>query len=532
MPKELSRDPVKEALAEQWNLSKRAVCSTGGAVASQHVNASVCGADVLARGGNAVDAAVATALMLGVVEPWMCGIGGSGYLVVWNAAEARATVFDFQGVLARKTNTSDYPLDPSVPANIMGFPGVVQNRNCVGYGAVSVPGALKGFSEALQQFGSIDLDDLLSPAIDAAEKGVPVNWFTTLQIALASNTLLTDEASRKLYLPGGVPLQPGDRLTMPTLASTMKTLAADGADALYGGAVGRAIADDLSAGGSCIDLQDLSDYRVEQSPSLDTVHRGVSIHTAGTPSGGLRLIESLQYVAEHLHDNREPSKIRPEPGADSWRVYSQGLQEAWRSHNKRIGRSTEVGGCTSHLSTVDKHGNMVALTFTLLDRFGSGVLLPSTGILMNNAVSYFDPRPGYPTSMTGGKRIYASNMCPIVATRDGESLFSVGASGANYIVPCTTVIAALILDYGLTIEQAINAARIDVDGNGVVAADPRLGSEVINELKRHGTVTVEPLQVFPKRYACPSGVSRDPASGMTCAVSDPSHPYSGGAVAK
>lgn len=511
-------------LSEQWSVTKRAVCSTGGAVASQHVNASACGADVLSRGGNAVDAAVATALMLGVVEPWMCGIGGSGYMVVWNAAEAHAKVFDFQGVLAQNTDTSDYPLDPSVAANIMGFPGVVQNRNCVGYGAVSVPGALKGFSEALRQFGSVDLDVLLAPAIDAAEKGVRVNWFTTLQIALASNTLLKDKAAGELYLPGGAPLQPGDRLVMPALASTMKALAADGADSLYGGAIGSAVVDDLSAGGSSINLHDLSNYNVEQAPSLDTIHRGVTIHTAGAPSGGPRLIESLQYVAEHLSNN-------PEPGTDGWRVYSQALQQAWRSHNERIGRSTEVGSCTSHLSTVDKHGNMVALTFTLLDRFGSGVLLPSTGILMNNAVSYFDPRPGYPTSMVGGKRINASNMCPIVATRDGESLFAVGASGANYIVPCTTVIAALMLDYGFTIEQAINAARIDVDGNGVVAVDPRLGNDVISELKRHSTVTVEPLQVFPKRYACPSGVSRDPGSGMLYGVSDPSHPYAGGAVA-
>ena len=191
---------------------------------------------------------------------------------------------------------------------------------------------------------------------------------------------------------------------------------------------------------------------------------------------------------------------------------------------------------------------MVALTFTLLDRFGSGVLLPSTGVLMNNAVSYFDPRPGHPTSMVGGKRINASNMCPVIATRDRQSLFSLGASGANYIVPCTTLITAMMLDFGLTLEQAINAPRLDVDGNRIVAADPRLGDDVIAELQRQCSeqgsvsgseqsagrgygcrqVSVEPLQVFPKRYACPSGVSRDPDSGLLCGISDPSHPFAGG----
>ena len=507
---------------------------------------------MLANGGNAIDAAVAAGLMLGVTEPWMCGIGGSGYMVVWSAATQRAKVFDFQGVLAQGIDPSDYPLDPMVPSNIMGFPGVVQNLNSEGYRSIAVPGAIKGFTEALSQFGSTGFDTLIQPAILAAEQGVPVNWFTTLQIALAAGTLLKDKSAQSLFLPGGVPLQPGEMLKMPALAETMKSLAADGPDSLYRGYTGERLVTDLRNGGCCIELDDLFNYQVQQSATLDTVHRGVTIHTAGPTSGGPRLIESLDYVA----DNLDTSKAAGEPGSASWGVYAQALKKAWHSHNQKIGRSTEVGGCTSHLSTVDRHGNMVALTFTLLDRFGSGVLLPSTGVLMNNAVSYFDPRPGHPTSMVGGKRINASNMCPVVATRDRQSLFSLGASGANYIVPCTTLITAMMLDFGLTLEQAINAPRLDVDGNHIVAADPRLGDDVIAELQRQcrehcneqcteqGSVScseqsagqgngcrhvsVEPLQVFPKRYACPSGVSRDPDSGLLCGISDPSHPFAGG----
>ena len=537
---------------EQWALHKKAVCSTGGVVAAQQVQAAACGADVLANGGNAIDAAVAAGLMLGVTEPWMCGIGGSGYMVVWSAATQRAKVFDFQGVLAQGIDPSDYPLDPMVPSNIMGFPGVVQNLNSEGYRSIAVPGAIKGFTEALSQFGSTGFDTLIQPAILAAEQGVPVNWFTTLQIALAAGTLLKDKSAQSLFLPGGVPLQPGEMLKMPALAETMKSLAADGPDSLYRGYTGERLVTDLRHGGCCIELDDLFNYQVQQSATLDTVHRGVTIHTAGPTSGGPRLIESLDYVA----DNLDTSKAAGEPGSASWGVYAQALKKAWHSHNQKIGRSTEVGGCTSHLSTVDRHGNMVALTFTLLDRFGSGVLLPSTGVLMNNAVSYFDPRPGHPTSMVGGKRINASNMCPVVATRDRQSLFSLGASGANYIVSCTTLITAMMLDFGLTLEQAINAPRLDVDGNHIVAADPRLGDDVIAELQRQcrehcneqcteqGSVScseqsagqgngcrhvsVEPLQVFPKRYACPSGVSRDPDSGLLCGISDPSHPFAGG----
>ena len=125
------------------------------------------------------------------------------------------------------------------------------------------------------------------------------------------------------------------------------------------------------------------------------------------------------------------------------------IRASWR-------RRFKTGGCTSHLSAVDREGNMVALTYTLLNRFGAAVMLPQTGILMNNAVSYFDPRPGYPTSLAGHKRINASNMCPIIATRDDESVFALGASGANHIMPCTTLIAALMLDHGLSLEQAFN----------------------------------------------------------------------------
>jgi len=510
---------------EQWSITKGAVCSKAGVVAAQNVEAAACGADILASGGNAVDAAVATSLMLGVVEPWMCGIGGSGYMVVWDAAKKTAAIFDFQGVLAQQTNSQDYPLDPQTPSNIMGFPGVLQNRNCEGYGAIALPGAIKGLAQALQQFGTVSLDTAIQPAILAAEQGVPVNWFTTLQIALAASTLVKDDKARAMFLPNGIPLQPGDTLKMPELAETMRMLASCGADALYGGDLGERLVADLVAGGSCIGLNDLADYRVQQTESLASVHRGVNIHTAGVTSGGPRLIEALEYIESYLGVDCELNN-------DTWNVYSGALKKAWHSHNKRIGRSTEVGGCTSHLSVADRHGNMVALTFTLLDRFGSGVVLPTTGILMNNAVSYFDPRPGFPTSMVGGGRINASNMCPIVATRDQQSLFSLGASGANYIVPCTTLITALMLDYGMSMEQAFNTPRLDVDGNGMIAADPRLGEEAIDELKRQHKVSVEPLQVFPKRYACPSGVSREPESGMLRGIGDPSHPYSGGVAAR
>jgi gamma-glutamyltranspeptidase/glutathione hydrolase len=182
------------------------------------------------------------------------------------------------------------------------------------------------------------------------------------------------------------------------------------------------------------------------------------------------------------------------------------------------------------MSSVDSEGNMVALTYTLLNRFGSGVTLPSTGMLMNDSVSYFDPRPGYPTTMAGGKRINSSNMCPTIAVRDGEAVFSVGASGGNLIMPAVTQVAALMMDFGMDVEAAVHHPRIDASYTGSVRVDPRLGPEVIAALAQKWQVEVAQLLVYPKLYACVSAVARDPASGLCTGINDPSQPIGGAAV--
>jgi gamma-glutamyltranspeptidase/glutathione hydrolase len=148
---------------------------------------------------------------------------------------------------------------------------------------------------------------------------------------------------------------------------------------------------------------------------------------------------------------------------------------------------------------------------------------------MNNAVAYFDPRPGNPVSIAGGKRINSSNMCPTIATRDGRALFAVGASGANHIVPCTAQVTALLLDYGMSLEEAFHTPRIDASARGSVRADPRMGAAALDELRKHFALEVAQQLVFPKLYACPSGVARD-AAGMCYGISDVSQPVAGAAV--
>lgn len=510
------------ANTEQWSVTKRCLVSELGAVSSQHWLASRVGASVLAQGGHAVDGALACAFALGVLEPWMSGLGGNGFMLVWQAREQACYRIDFQGVLPHGIDPADYPLDSSVASSLMGFPGVVDNRNVVGFAAALVPGAVAGFAQAHRRFGALAFDTLLAPAVELAERGLPVDWHTTLQVALAMDVLRSDETASRIFLPCGVPPKPEQHLPMEALAATLRALQLRGPEDFYQGAIAQTIAADLHAGGSRITAADLARYEAHTALASSGTHRDATLYTAGPTSGGPRMLHALAHSAANLHPHHAPD-------ARAYASYTAALDSAFAQHAPKSGVSGERG-CTTHLSVVDKDSNMVALTTTLLSRFGAGVVLPSSGILMNNAVSYFDPRPGFETSMAPGKRINSSNMCPTIATRDGHALFALGASGANHIVPCVTQLAALLLDYGLSLETAFHAPRIDASNRQSVRVDPALGSSVINELDANHSLELAQSLVFPKLFACPSGVQHDAKTGLNYAMSDRTSPVAGAAV--
>lgn len=512
--------------ADQWNTRKPYVTNPHGMVAAQHIAAARAGAELLGQGGNAVDAAVAAALALGAVEPWMCGIGGSGFMVIWLARQARAVALDFQGALALGAAAGDYPVDPALPATSMGFPAVRGFANTQGATAVTVPGAVAGFDHALRRYGRRSLGEVLQPAIRLAEDGIPASWFCTLMIASEMAILRRDPVAASVFLPDGVPLQPGARLRIPGLAETLRRLAEAGAEGFYRGDLGRDVVADLRAGGSRIGLDDLARYEVLDHAAMEARHRGVTLFTPGEQSGGLRQRDFLAHVAGAM----PAPAARPDAG--SWLVYAEALEAAWRAHRQRNGTLSEVGGSTSSLSAADAEGNMVALTYTLLDHFGAGIVLPRTGLLLNNGVSYFDPRPGRRTSLTGGKRINSSNMVPTVGVREGVAEFAIGASGGDLIMPCVAQIAALMLDFAMTLEEAIHMPRLDASHRGSVRADPRLGPAVLDRLAARYTVEVSGNVVMPKLYACPSGVARARASrfgGGFGGINDPALPDGGAA---
>lgn len=504
---------------EQWQLGKRVVSDKNGVVAAQHVQAARAGGHILQQGGNAVDAAVAAALTLGVVEPWMCGLGGSGLMVVWLAEHKRAYSLDFQAVLAGDTHTDNYPIDVNLPETLMGFPTVVNSANTRGYQSIAIPGAAAGFDHAIKRWGSLSMNELAEPAIALAQSVPRSNWFTTLQCALEMDVINNDTCSRDIFLPGLRPLQPGAPMQIPMLADTLKRYAKGGADSFYRGALAIDLLSDLRDGGSAISANDLANYQVIESEAITYRHRDSILHTLGDASGGTRLGDFLSEV------QRQMPQPASSPSPESWCCYAAAMNTAWQAHNQRIGRGDENDSCTSHLSVVDGDGNMVALTHTLLNRFGSGVTLPRSGLLMNNAVSYFDPRPDYPTSMQPGKRINASNICPVIATRDNQAQFALGASGGNHIMPAVAQVAALMLDFDFTLSQAMHQPRLDASNRDSVRADPALGQEVLDVLAKHHTLEISQQLVFPKLYACVSGVACE--NEGFAGLSDPSQPVAG-----
>ena len=497
-------------------MRRAAVSGPDGAVAAQHWRAAEAGAEMLRANGTAADAAVATAFAVGVCEPWMSGLGGTGLAVIWEAGQEAAQTVDFLGVLPSGLDSADYPVDPDGAKNLMGYPGVLDRRNLVGATAAAVPGAVRGLAEIHARYGRLPWAEVLAPAIRIAGEGIPVDWHASLMIAMAMGDLQGFPATAAVFLPDGVPPEAPARLPVPALADTLRMLADSGAESFYQGSLADRISEDLEAAGSAIRQSDLAAYRTVWSEAAVAPYRDSEIHTAGSASGGPRLADTLDYLAGHLDRS---AGFGPKSSA----AYGEALRRAWHRHQLRTGQISGEEGCTTHLSACDRDGNMLAVTYTLLNRFGSRLLLPRTGILMNNAVSYFHPLPGLPLSIAPGRRVAASNMCPVIGSRDGQALFAIGASGANRIVPAVAQLVSYLLDWKMDIETALHSPRIDIGPDGYTWVDPRLGPEALAEIG--GDAGFAPQTVFPKPYACPSGVTRDRGACMACA--DPAHPSAG-----
>ena len=504
-------------LRETWRVRKPEARSPGGVVSTQHYLASEAGARVLAGGGNAVDAAVTAGLVLGTVEPWMSGLGGCGQMVFLPAGEGRAWSVDFGLAASRGLDPADYPLDEGRGSDLFHWPAVKEDRNVSGPLSIAVPTWVAGAAAALERFGTRSWADCLAPAVELAERGFDADWYATLKIASTAARLADDDECRRVFLPGGFPPcsewgGPPPRLRLGRLAETLRRLAAAGPRDFYEGAVARSLVADAERLGARLGAEDLAGVEARIGEALAIPYGGATVHAAPGLTGGPSLARALALFSEGRAARRAGAAgagtgaERPESEADLAVAYADALTAAYAERLAASGHDPEAvrPACTTHLSVVDREGNLVALTQTLLSLFGSRVMFPATGVLMNNGVMWFDPRPGRPNSIAPGRRPLA-NMCPVVVERGGGDRFALGASGGRRIMPAVMQLVSFLVDSGLGLEDALHAPRIDASGGGGVSVDPRFPPEVASALRERYPVEVWPNAVFPAMYACPNG---------------------------
>ncbi|SCX10494.1 gamma-glutamyltransferase [Agrobacterium rosae] len=483
---------------ERSTTRKVAGVSARGVVTSQHYVAAEAGAAVLREGGNAVDAAVTAAFTLQTVEPWMTSLAACGYMLV---AQPDGTVetIEFTGRVPSSFDTVFYRPDPGIKTFI-GHPASVENRNVDGFTAAVVPGCVRGFAQALKRHGTIRFDAALAPAIERARQGLVVDWHTTLAIAIAASDLAKDEGARSVFLPDGFPPEPGTVLPLTALAQTLETLANEGPDALYGGSIGTQLIADMQTGGSFMTLEDLAAYEPLIYRARSMTLQDKTVHVAGETSAGQRLFDALSFFDQ----KRGVGPV----DADFFTTMSQALWESFSAHRRRLNPAeTTNKTSTTQVNAVDSEGRMVAITFTLLNRFGARALSPSTGILLNNGMSWFDPTPGRANSLT--PNAYApSNMCPVVVTDTNGTFAAYGAAGGNQIVPSLAQLTGMIVHAGMDVEEAMNTPRMTTGPHSDIIVNVDMPAEYVEALTKIAKVRPAAQVVFPRPFAAPGMIGR------------------------
>lgn len=499
-------------MIERWDIAKRAARGRG-VVVAQAAAAAEAGAAMLEAGGSAADAAVATAFALAAVEPWNSGLGGIGFAVV-AAPGAPAETLDFGPVAPARLDPADFPLTGRPAAgDLFGWPEVEGDRNIHGALSVVVPSAIAGYGALHARFGRLPLKDVLAPALALARDGLRADWFACLKIGAAASVLARYRESARIYLPGGLPpalpsYGAPARLPLGRLAATLERLASAGLADAAKGDIAAAIAADVAAAGGVLDAADLARCAPAWRVSPTVGFAGGTLAAAAGLTATPTLFRALSLMDGAL--------ARPAPDAAFYTGLAAALRQAYAERLSGLGEAE--GTCTSHLSAVDRDGMAVSLTTTLLSSFGSRMVLPGTGILMNNGVMWFDPRPGSANAIRPGGRPL-TNMCPVVL-RDGGSVRLVsGASGGRRILPAVLQVLCFAGRFGMSAEAAAAQPRVDVSGGEVVTADRRLPPEVLDSLRAAGPVDVQEHTVLPANYACPNLILRA-AEGLFDGIAD------------
>ena len=488
-----------------FETEKKPVNAARGMVVTNHPLASAAGAEMLAAGGNAVDAAVASLFALTVVEPMMVGVFGAGHAQLFMPDRVH-TVIDGYTTAPAAARPDMYR---SVSDTWPDYLEVDGRENTVGLRAVGVPGTLAAWCEMLARFGTLDLACVTAPAIRHAERGFYVTGYLSECIAETAADLARFPDSARVFLPGGAPLAKGDRLVQADYAATLRLIAAEGPPVLYGGALGRTVVEHMARAGGLITLDDLGRYRtVERGPVRGT-YRGFEISGCPPPTGGgihliqmLNVLEGFDLAAfgfgsvDGIHLLAEAMKIafadRSAATGDPAfvdvpvaRLIAKEYATARRAAIDLKKAGAYAAGVsagsphTTHLTVADADGNVVAATQTINNLFGSKAMVPGTGMLLNNTMAIFDPHPGHTLSIAAGKRM-TSSMAPTLVLREGRPFVALGLPGGVRIF--TSVLQALVnlIDHGMSLQEAVEAPRVwtqgqDLEVEMAVREDVRAG---------------------------------------------------------
>ena len=505
------------------------VIAKNGMVASEQQLASNIGLDILKKGGNAVDAAVAVGFALAVALPNAGNLGGGGFMMVHDAKSGKTIALDFREMAPAKAGRDMYLDDKGQ---------VINNKSLYTHFAVGVPGTVKGMEHALKKWGTMSLADVIQPAIALAEKGYAVSPTLAEALEVEKDNLGKWDTTKAVFFKDGEPLKAGDPLVMKDLAASMKMIAEQGSDAFYKGAIADQIVQEMSKHQGLISKEDLANYKVVEREPVTGEYRGYQVVSMPPPSsGGIHIIQMLN-VLEHFPLNETGPN-----SAKTIRLMAETMKRAYADRSEYLGdtdfvkvpqkgliaksyaddlarlvgedkvtpaKDIKPGGPqkyesdqTTHYSVVDKDGNAVAVTYTLNLNFGSGIIAGNTGILLNNEMDDFSSKPGVPNAfgliggdanaIEPGKRPLSS-MTPTMVLKDNKPWLVTGSPGGARII--TTVLQTLInsIDFGMNPAVAAALPRFHHQWlPDELRLEPGFSPDTIDLLKKQGyKVVIKP----------------------------------------
>jgi gamma-glutamyltranspeptidase/glutathione hydrolase len=513
-------------------------------VTSAHPLASLSGARILLQGGNAFDAVVAVASTLNVVEPYMSGIAGCGYMLIYNAKENELQVLDYMGTSAYEATLDAYSASGS---------------NEVGIRSGMVPAACGGWLALLDRYGSMDRADIFAPAVELADNGYAVTVKNAFFMEGAASRFSPTGA--EVVMARGRTPRPGELLVQKNLAQTFRQVVEGGAEVFYRGEIAQEIARFSRENSGLITEKDLEDFQVEWYAPISTRYKGFEIYCPPPPCSGFQYLETFNILendplndlghnsAQYLHLLIEAMKLASADRAEytsasnppTTGLLSKGYAAAQR---KRIGYRAAVGGgerytkdklpgevlagdpsewineCTTHFDVVDAEGNAVAITQSLGSGFGSGVILGNTGAFLNNFMNWFDLLPESPNVIAPHKQIEMC-MSPCQVWKDGKLFAVIGTPGSHGIMQTTAQMVLNLIEHGMNVQAAIEAPRVRVDRPGLaVSVEGRIPGEVRAGLQARG----HDVQVLPDWTAGVGGgqgIAVDQDEGSLMGGADP-----------